>query len=274
MKLRPGGLPAVILLAVLLAPGLAAGGGAAIPAGVAAEARAAFEEGRRLYRTSRYDPALERFLRAYKLDPRPAFLFNIARCHEVQGQLDRAIEHYEMYLARLPGAENRALVVERLAALRQRQARKEEAGGPARGKEPAMAAAGETLATAPDAVPTSGRGWRWYMGWAGVGVGAGLVITGGVMSALASQKADAFNEGVASGMTYGDLSEIESSGQALQAAQIGTLAAGGVVLVAGAALLTWFLLDGGDRREAAAAGLILGPHVSSQGGGLVLGGTF
>jgi len=231
------------------------------------EARAAFEDGRRLYKTSQHEQALEKFLLAYKLDPRPAFLFNIARCHEMLGQLGKAIEHYDLYLTRVPKAKNRELVQARLKALRERQ--EKAASKKAEEAKPVKAAVQE-----PVAEPAAKRDWRWYGGLAGVGLGAALVITGGVMGALASQKTDEYNEGVKSGMIYGELSDIESTGEIYQAAQIGGLVAGGVVLAAGAALVTWSLLDGGEGEDSAAQGARVGPYFTSRGGGLVLDGRF
>jgi len=262
-------MPLLIVCAGLIFGGPAMAKRGKAPTKAEAGARAAFEDGRRLYKTSQHEQALEKFLLAYKLDPRPAFLFNIARCHEMLGQLGKAIEHYDLYLTRVPEAKNRDLVQARLKALRERQAKQKETT-----KKPAPTVSKKVPVQEPEAEPAAKRDWRWYGGWAGVGLGAALVITGGVMGALASQKTDEYNEGVKSGMLYGDLSEIESSGETFQAAQIGGLVAGGVVLAAGAALVTWSLLDGGEGEDSAAQGARVGPYFTSRGGGLVLGGSF
>jgi hypothetical protein len=52
-----------------------------------------------MYGEGRLDQALPLFLKAYELDPAPALLYNIARIHDKKGELARAREYYEKYVA-------------------------------------------------------------------------------------------------------------------------------------------------------------------------------
>ncbi len=264
-KILTGGL-ALLLLALALAPAPAAAK-SRIPAADRAAAKAHFKAARELYRTSLYEEALARFNKAHQLDPQPEFLFNIARCNEVLARLELAIKHYEHYLAAMPRAKNRALVETRLASLKARLAKQKQPKAP---PEPKKAAPVEAApATRPEVSAPSD--WRWPAGWAAVGVGGALVITGVVLGVMASGKTDEYNQAAADKKHYSELQDIESSGKALEAAQIATLVVGGVAAAAGAGLLTWSLLGGSDDERAA---LKLAPYASGLGGGVVLGGRF
>ncbi len=63
--------------------------------------------GKVAYKKGKFGDALIAFGAAYKADPQPKFLYNIARCHEKSGDLAKAAEHYERYLREAPDAEDR-----------------------------------------------------------------------------------------------------------------------------------------------------------------------
>lgn len=86
-----------------------------------AEARRAYDEGRRLYDARSYADALTRFERAYELQSHADVLIPIANCHEaLQGYRD-AVGALERYLRDSPPtASERAAVEARLPALRAR----------------------------------------------------------------------------------------------------------------------------------------------------------
>ena len=63
--------------------------------------------GKVAYKKGKFGDALIAFAAAYKADPQPKFLYNIARCHEKSGDLAKAAEHYERYLREAPDAEDR-----------------------------------------------------------------------------------------------------------------------------------------------------------------------
>jgi tetratricopeptide (TPR) repeat protein len=102
-----------LLAAVSLALGLGANPARAADARPAAPASANAsgvqqlnEEGAALYGARDYRRAIEKFIQAYAVDGDPNLLFNIARCYEELGDIDAAIEKYEVFL-KTPGADAR-----------------------------------------------------------------------------------------------------------------------------------------------------------------------
>ena len=220
-----------------------------------------WELGEKLYQASNYPAALVEFQKAYKLAPRPGMLFNIARCHEVMGDLEEAVKHYERYIEGLPEAKNRGLVKTRITNLKATLASKEKTApvsAPFK-KEPTAVKQEVPPAPAP-------RSWKRTAGWAGLGAGAALLATGALLGVLAQEKADEYNDETSAGALYRDLREIESSGEALQAAQIATLIAGGVLFTAGAVLV---ILDRkGQTREQPAASVTVAPYIGQGNFGI------
>lgn len=218
------------------------------------------EQGERFYRLSDYPAALRQYEAAYRLDPRPALLFNVARCHEVMANLELAIRYYRRYLRRTPEAKDRAIVEQRIRNLRKRLAT-------SRPDEPAP--------QQPRDRPTVRARWLAPTGWSLVGVGAALLVTGIVFGVMAERKADDYTAAVGAKLTYAVLSEFERSGERFERVQIGTLIAGGLVAAAGGVFLLW---DWRDRKRArrrlAAGSLSVRPLVGRLGLGLVAEGRF
>jgi tetratricopeptide (TPR) repeat protein len=69
-------------------------------------ARAAYQEGTRLYDLADFNRALEAFRTAYLNYEEPAFLFNIAQCYRQLGNRAEAIRFYKTYLRKVPDASN------------------------------------------------------------------------------------------------------------------------------------------------------------------------
>lgn len=61
-----------------------------------------FQKGKTAYHNLRYMEAANAFQKAYKLDPRPFLLYNIALCHEKLGNIKIALEYYHRYLQVTP----------------------------------------------------------------------------------------------------------------------------------------------------------------------------
>lgn len=81
------------------------------------EAQARFEAGVAAYEQRRYREAIERFKEADQLAPSPLLSFNIAKVYERLSDNRGALAWYRDYLRRLPEADNRASVLERVAVL-------------------------------------------------------------------------------------------------------------------------------------------------------------
>jgi tetratricopeptide (TPR) repeat protein len=109
-----------LLLAALV--GTSAGLAHAAPADesrTSPEAQARFEAGVAAYEEGRYREAVERFKEADQLAPSPLLSFNIAKVYERMGDSRSALAWYRDYLRRLPTADNRAAVLERVGVLEQ-----------------------------------------------------------------------------------------------------------------------------------------------------------
>lgn len=215
-------------------------------------ARQHIELGERYYKLSDYPAALREFQAAYRLDPRPDLLFNVARCHEVMANLEDAIHYYQRYLQLKPGADDREVVELRIRNLQKRVERTAVFHQRRRDDPPA---------------PRPGR-WRSTAGWTAVGLGVALLVTGTIFGVLAEEKASEFTSGASGGMTYTALMEIEREGEQYQRVQVGTLIAGGLVAAAGGGLL---LLDLRDRRRPRTG--FVAPLIGASVG-LAAGGSF
>ncbi len=85
-----------------------------------AEARRAYDEGRRLFEARQFTDALRNFERAYSLRTNPIALIPIANCHEQMGNFRDAVATLERYLRDRADAPDRAEVEARIATMRPR----------------------------------------------------------------------------------------------------------------------------------------------------------
>lgn len=81
------------------------------------DAKAAYQAGTEHFKAGDHVRALAAFERAYKLDPAPVLLYNIARCHEEMGDVAKARTNFELYLKRVPDAPDRADVERRIRVM-------------------------------------------------------------------------------------------------------------------------------------------------------------
>jgi hypothetical protein len=88
------------------------------------EAIAHFERGSRHYQEGRYDEAIAEYEAAYRAQPHPSVLYNIAQAHERLLVYPKAVEYFQRYLAEAgPNARHAVIVQNRLRALTQLPAR-------------------------------------------------------------------------------------------------------------------------------------------------------
>ncbi|HEX7480790.1 MAG TPA: hypothetical protein VF331_23515, partial [Polyangiales bacterium] len=84
------------------------------------EARALFEQGKKAYEDGMYREAWGYFRDSYKLSERPQLLYNIGQTADRVGMDADALKAFKMYLDRLPDAQNRREVDNRIRALEER----------------------------------------------------------------------------------------------------------------------------------------------------------
>ncbi len=220
------------------------------------------EEGASFYQAREYRKAAEKFLAAYGIDPDPNLLFNIARCYELQGDVDGAIEKYEAYLAK-PGAdaEGRVKANEHLSALK-----KMKSSGASSEQPPPSPS--QPSPPAVEANSDASGAWR-TLGWVSLGVG----VVAGTAGALTyvwgtndhSEITDAknFNQpGKTVDITQARAEDLRDSGSTKKT--VGGIAMG----VGGAALVgaVVFFLLGSPRTE---RGVNVG-IVQTNGGGMAV----
>jgi hypothetical protein len=89
------------------------------------------------YDMSHFELALRHAEEAYRLDPRPEILFNLAQCHRGLHHWDQAAFLYKRYLAKLPDAPNHKIAEELLAEMQQRSKDQPKSSPPALGPKTA-----------------------------------------------------------------------------------------------------------------------------------------
>ncbi len=102
----------IIALAVLFAGSSALAG-----------ARQHFMAGQDYYTQGRYDKAIEEFEEAYRLEPKPLLLYNIAMAQEKVGELVKAVDYLKRYLDATPDNEDRTTLLAKVANLEVRIAK-------------------------------------------------------------------------------------------------------------------------------------------------------
>jgi tetratricopeptide (TPR) repeat protein len=90
------------------------------------KAKALFAEANQHYSLGEFDQAMASYSLAYRLQPLPAFLFNIAQCHRKLGHYKDAIAMYQNYLVGVPEAPHRDVVESLIAEARERQAEEDQ----------------------------------------------------------------------------------------------------------------------------------------------------
>ena len=151
-------------------------------------ARRMFSQGKAAFDHGRYERALGSFRDAYALSPRPRLLYNIAKTEDKLGRLGDAREHYRLFVAAEPGADNQVEIRRRMAEIDA-----QIGAAPLTVGTPAEAAASSLqhgpVAFDPNATPErapvrSERVYRKWWFWASVGA----VLAGGVAASVMAIK--------------------------------------------------------------------------------------
>ncbi len=167
---------------VLLALTVSAGPAAAQSA--QEQADAAYKVGLAAFRAEDFPAALTAFERAYKLDPSPVLIYNLARTYEEMGRAEEAIEHFELYLARQPDATDREDVETRIRVTRKLLERRQPAD------EPPVPAPASAVAEAPPR-PEPDDDWRRPVAYGALATGALAAGLAALFYTRASDAADA-----------------------------------------------------------------------------------
>jgi tetratricopeptide (TPR) repeat protein len=251
-----------IALSISITSGVAAAEplGASTP-GEAAEhpasdqAKAAFEAGRVHYGRGEFRAAVEAFRAARALSAEPALLYDLAQAERLDGQCEEALTHYEEYVAtydgpKAPDVDEKIANMKRCVDAARSESRKalSAATTAARIENPDVAGklespyfetpgmAGSSQAPTRDAPDNGPPKW---LGWTAVGVGAAGLVAGVVLAALTVQKQATVEEECPDKKCRSQAGlDAASTGRALFAGTITSLAVGAVGVGAGVYLLT------------------------------------
>ena len=80
-------------------------------------AQAAYRAGVEHFKAGRFEDAIREFNKAYRLDPNPVLVFNMARAFEETKQYAPAIEFYKRYLSMAPDSPDRQAVEDSIRTL-------------------------------------------------------------------------------------------------------------------------------------------------------------
>lgn len=133
--------------------------------------RVHFAAGASYYEQARYPEALHEFNEAFALSKKPPLLFNISLCHERLGNLDKAVEALEEYLAKDPTTRDRRVVESRIKSLTEMMQRVQTTAAPAAPSVAPRPAGPQGAGSAPR------RRFTWVAG------GAGALLLGGALAA-------------------------------------------------------------------------------------------
>lgn len=159
------------------------------------EALEAFRSARAHYEAGRYAEAVDDLERAFALDPRsPTLAYNLARVHELMGNLEEAVRHYRLYQQLLPEEQARETdradaTIRRLnGAMARQSTQPAEAAAPAPPARPV-----EALRELPGLVRIRQRGVADAAFWGMTVTAVVLLATGAIFGALALDTRDQAN---------------------------------------------------------------------------------
>ena len=213
--------------------------------------------------------AAREYQKAYALVPHPVLIFNLAQVYRLAGERERAIEHYERYLAADPNGRASRQARQFADQLRGELERERTgAGGRGADSPPEQAPAGTTTVTRSAERPSPGRGLR-LTGM--VSAGVGLVAIGvGVKFGLDARGISDDIEAHTDGEWPEELLARQADGERAERNMFILTGAGATALVAGGVL---YYFGRKARREGEDPAVAVTP-VTGGGLGVVFSGEF
>jgi len=202
-----------------------------------------YQNGAIYFDRANYKMALEEFEKAYRLEPAPELLYNMARSHEGLGQLEQAGSRYEAFLAARPKSDLAETINARIKNLRDRLETKKPTPTPT----PTPTPEPEPQPIREEALSSSTSKMA-LAGWSTLGAGAAALVVGGILGGLAMQRSGEYEDAYAQHMDYTEAQEILSQAEGMETGMFVCLGVGGAAAIAGAVLL---ILD--SRQETPAA---------------------
>ncbi|MGE0790384.1 MAG: tol-pal system YbgF family protein [Sandaracinaceae bacterium] len=188
-------------------------------------ARIHFQTGTSYYDQGRYHECAGQFRDSYTLSGRAHLLLNVARCHELAGELGPAADALEEYLQREPNAPDRRTIEERIAQFRSREPASDSGGGGGGGAD----------VTLPAVL---------------LGIGGAFVIGGVITGIVTLDMQSSLDQRCPDRVCDATLRSEAETGQALAITTDVLLGAGIVAAAVGGVLLIVALTSGDDTEEA------------------------
>lgn len=251
-----------VALRVAPVPAAAAPAASPAPAADGETFESLVDQARGKFKDKDYVGAVALFERAYSLQPEPAILFNIGRIYEEANNIDAAIAYYEKFIADDSvdmGQRDKALA--RLSALEKivEIRKKEEAKRNPKPPDPVTPPPTDPKTNQPPVGPPVGPAGPPVddkplqqnkllrpIGYAMFGIGAGLLLGGGIAGGLARRQLGVFDQAD----SLDERREAGQKGKGLAATADGLFIAGGVLAAVGIILL---LVPKGRKSRAAQA---------------------
>jgi tetratricopeptide (TPR) repeat protein len=225
-----------------------------------------YQLGAMLYARSDYEGAMRSFKEAYRLTPRAALLYDVARCQESLGRHRAAIVSYSDVLRIAAPAETAPgtpldgdQIRQRVTNLRELVRKQDE-------ERIAAERAREEAERAAHAHPPKRLA---LAGWITTGMGAATLVTGAILAGLAHARQSQVGQAGHDGQDWSQAASLDSQGRAFRTSSIALFAVGGVAAATGVTLL---ILDA--RRPRAERRVWFTPTVGPQQAGFVAGGRF
>lgn len=195
------------------------------------------------YNLGEFDQAIVEFKLAYELSHEPALLFNIAQVYRDQKDWAQALHFYEVYLAELPDAPNRAEAEQAIAEMKAHIAKAEREARAKEGRKdvvPPNGGGGGQDDVKPQPLREVNRGQgKKIASLVTAGAGALLVGTGVYFGRMAQADAEEISQASRDRLPWTtQLEEVQSEGQRASAIAITLYAVGGAAL-AGGGVLYW-----------------------------------
>ncbi len=235
-------------------------------------ARAHFKVGQSYYDEANYTDALKAFQEAYRLTKKPALHYNIALCHERLEHYADAVTSLDAYLTDVPAASDRKLVESRIANLKSRLGKQQDAAKEQREREAREKAqkdqqareAAERVKVTQTSATAKPR--RRVATWVVGSVGLGLILCAAVTGGLAQAQYNQLSKDCPQGMCNASVKQEDIDRGKRLSLTTDVLWPIGVAAVGVAVAL--FFVEG--RRPAEKPAVTLAPFVSGSGGGLTL----
>lgn len=242
----------VVILLLVLVPQIAlaqpAGGDAPGATGneIPPEAKEHYEIGVRHYNLQEWSQAVAEYKEAYRLSPRPAFLWAIAQAQRLGGDCEAAIKSYQAFLRSSPSAEQAAIAWEFVAKCqaevaekeKEKEKQKEAAELSPKPDEPKKVETADKKPdtahppSSPERPPPPSEPARWYSDWLGHTLffgGAAAAVAGGVVLGMGNGSMQRANDA----SDYATFETSAASGQSMQQWGVGGLVVGGALAAGG-----------------------------------------